>query len=119
MFTAKLVDVYPDGYQAVIRELAMLARYHQGLDTPAPLEKGKVYALKMDMWSTAIVFNTGHRIGLHVSSSSDPAYEVHPNTYEPAKSMEEARAAKNTVHTSAASASRLILPVISNESYAK
>jgi predicted acyl esterase len=119
MFTAKLVDIYPDGYQAVIRESAMLARYYQGLDTPAPLDQGKVYVLKMDMWSTAIVFNKGHRIGLHVSSSSTPAYEVHPNTYEPAKSIEEARTARNTVHTSAVNGSRLILPVISKENYAK
>jgi len=117
MFTAKLVDVYPDGYEAVIRESAMLARYHQGLDRPAPLDKGKVYKLSMDMWSTALVFNKGHRIAVHISSSSDPAYEVHPNTYKPVDSIDQARTARNAIHLSANHASRLILPVVAKETY--
>ncbi len=117
MFTARLVDIYPDGYEALIRESAILARYSQGLDKPAPLEKGGIYKLSMDMWSTALVFARGHRIALYVSSSSEPGYEVHPNTYTPAKSMEEARVAHNTVHLSATHASRLILPIVPKETY--
>jgi len=117
MFTVKLVDIYPDGYEAVFRESAGLARYANGLDKPQKLEPGKVYRLMLDCWSTALVFNRGHRIGLHISSSSTPAYEVHPNTYEPVSSMAEARVAKNTVHMSAAYPSRLILPVVAKETY--
>lgn len=117
MFVARLVDIYPDGYEALIRESAFLARFHQAPDKPAPLEKGRVYKLSMDMWSTALVFNKGHRIALYVSSSSDPAYEVHPNTYEPAKSIQEARVARNTVHLSGDHASKLILPVVAKETY--
>jgi predicted acyl esterase len=116
-FVAKLVDIYPDGYEALVRESAMLARYHQGLDKPAPLEKGKVYGIKMDMWSTALVFNKGHRIALYVSSSSAPAYEVHPNTYEQVKSMGEAKVAHNMLHLSADAPSKLILPVVAKETY--
>jgi uncharacterized protein len=117
MFTMKLVDIYPDGYEAVIRESAMLSRYHGGLNKPAPLEKGKVYKLSMDCWSTALVFAKGHRIAVHISSSSDPAYEVHPNTYEQVNSIDEARVANNTVHLSAKHPSKLILPVVPKESY--
>ncbi|MBN2584811.1 MAG: CocE/NonD family hydrolase [Planctomycetes bacterium] len=117
MFVARLVDIYPDGYEAIIREGAMLARYHGGLNKPAALEKGKVYTLSMDMWSTALVFNTGHRIALYVSSSSDPAFEVHPNTYEQVGSIDEARVATNTIHLSADHASKLILPVVPKETY--
>ena len=117
MFTAKLVDIYPDGYEAVIRESAMLARCHQGLNKPARLAKGKVYTLTMDCWSTALVFNAGHRIAVHISSSSNPAYEVHPNTYEQVKSIDEARVAHNTVHLSAEHPSKLILPVVAKETY--
>ena len=119
MFVVKLVDVYPDGYEAIVRESAMLARYHQGLDKPAPLKTGQVYSLDMDCWSTALVFNKGHRIAVLITSSSKPAYEVHPNTYELVKSMKEARVARNTVHTSALRASRIILPVITAAQYAK
>jgi len=117
MFTAKLVDIYPDGYEAPMREGAILARWHQGLDKSSPLEKGKVYKLSMDLWSTALVFAKGHRIAVYVTSSSDPAYEVHPNTYQPVKSIDEAKVAHNTVHLSADHASRLILPVVARKTY--
>ncbi len=118
MFTVKLVDIYPDGYQAVYRESAGLARYFRGLDKPARLERGTVYKLMLDCWSTALVFNKGHRIGLHVSSSSHPAYQVHPNTYDPIGSEAECEIAHNTIHMTATNASRLILPVVPGESYA-
>ena len=111
-FMAKLIDVYPDGYQALVRDSAIMARYWQGPGNPAPLEKGKVYRLMMDMWSTAIVFNRGHRIAVHVTSSNEGHYEVHPNSYEPVNSMDDAPVASNTLHLSADHPSRLILPVV-------
>lgn len=111
-FVVHLIDIYPDGYEAIVRDGAMMARYWPGFDKPAPLVKDKIYKLKMDMWSTAYVFNKGHRIGVHVTSSDAPKYEVHPNTYEPVSSYANAPTAHNTVHCSAAHASRIILPVI-------
>lgn len=119
MFVVKLVDIYPDGYEALLRESAGLARYHQGLDKPAPLEKGKVYALDLDLWSTALVFNKGHRIGVYVTSSSQEAYEVHPNTYDPVKSSDEAVVARNTLLLSGAHPSKIILPVIPQDRFLK
>lgn len=38
----KLVDIYPDGCEAVYRASAGLARYRQGLDKPAALEAAEV-----------------------------------------------------------------------------
>ncbi|MBM4080307.1 MAG: CocE/NonD family hydrolase [Planctomycetes bacterium] len=110
-FIVKLVDIYPDGYEALIREAAFMARYWQGLDSPAPLEKGKTYLLRFPLNSAAIAFNQGHRLGVFITSSSSPAYEVHPNTYEPVMSYDRSPVANNTVHTSAKYASRIILPV--------
>jgi putative CocE/NonD family hydrolase len=111
-FMVKLIDIYPSGYQALVRDSAVMARYHSSPTTPAPLEPGKTYKLEVDMWSTAIVFNKGHRIAVHVQSSNAPKYEVHPNAYEPVDTMDEARVATNTLHVSSAAASCLILPVV-------
>ena len=112
MFTASLVDLYPDGYEAILLEGAALGRFHAGFDDPQPMEEGEVYELEIEFISTAYVFAPGHRIRLHVSSSGAPRFIVHPNTWDAIESYEEARVARNTVHTSAAHASRLVLPVI-------
>jgi hypothetical protein len=112
MFTATLVDVYPDGYEAILLEGAALGRFHAGFDDPQPMEEGEVYELGIEFISTAYVFAPGHRIRLHVSSSGAPRFTVHPNTWDAVESYEEARVAHNTVHVCAARPSRLVLPVI-------
>ena len=111
-FIAKLVDVYPDGYQWPVCDGAARARYFAGPDNPQPLEKGKVYKLTLDLFSTALVVDKGHRIAVHVTSSDSPQYQVHPNSYDPVASYEGAPIAHQTLHLSGDQASRIILPVI-------
>jgi len=111
-FMVKLVDIYPDGYEAIVRDSAVMARFWKGLNNPAPIQKGKIYTLNIDLWSTALVFNKGHRIAVHVTSSNAPKYEVHPNSYEPVYSFENAPIANNTLHLDREHASRIILPVV-------
>ena len=111
-FMVKLLDIYPDGYEALIAHGVMMARYHRGFSEPEPLERDKVYRLAIDLWSTAIVFAKGHRIGIYVTSSDAGRFAVHPNSYEPVDSYEGAAIAHNTVHVSARYPSRLVLPVI-------
>ena len=43
--------------------------------------------MTIDLWSTALTFERGHRIAVHISSSNYPRFEVNPNTGEaPGKS---------------------------------
>ena len=114
-FTAKLIDVYPDGYEAIVRDSIIMGRFHRGFDKQIPMQKGKVYKLTMDMWSTAIVFNKGHRIGVQISSSNSPKYEVHPNTFEPSSSFEASPVARNIIHVSAEHPSSIILPLVGRD----
>lgn len=111
-FMAKLVDVYPDGYEALVLDSAIMARYWNGFDDPAPLEPGKIYMLTVDLWSTALIFDAGHRIAVHLASSNAPRYDVHPNSYEPVNSFDDAPVAHQTIHTGGEHPSRLILPVV-------
>lgn len=124
LFIVKLVDIYPSGYEALIRESAGMARYSEGLDGSTPVEPGRPYHLKIDMWSTAIAFNKGHRIGVYVTSSAvieDPkkkdktfeVYETHPNTFEQVDSFDNSPTATQTIHLSASHPSGIILPVVS------
>jgi hypothetical protein len=108
----KLVDVYPDGFEMIVREGAAMARFRNGLDQPTPLVKGEPATLAFGFNSTAIAFNRGHRIGIFVTSSSVPAYEVHPNVYEPVTSHAQAQTATITLLLDKAHPSHLILPVM-------
>src|SRR5580698_1669049 len=83
-FMVKLVDVYPDGYEAIVLDAPIRARYRFGrlpddvrMMTPNAPEK-----LTIDLWETAITFEPGHRIAVHVASTGATKYEVNPNTGE-------------------------------------
>lgn len=113
-FTAKLVDVYPDGYEALLCDGILRARYREGLDREVPLEAGKTTLVRIDLWSTAIAFARGHRIAVHVSSSNDPRFDPNPNTGKPLRADAETRTARNTIHHDAAHPSRILLPILEN-----
>jgi len=111
-FVVKLVDIYPDGYEFIVRESAAMGRYHSGYANPSPLEDGEVYELNIDLWSTAIVFNKGHRIGLIVTSSSKDSYQIHPNTFGQIANYENAPVARNTIYSTTEYPSALLLPEV-------
>ena len=111
-FVVQLLDIYPDGYEAMIARGVLMARYRDGYANPKPLEKGTVYDLTLDLWSTAIVFDTGHRIGFLITSSEFGRYEVHPNSWDAVDSYRDAPVAHNTLHLRAEYPSRVIIPVV-------
>jgi predicted acyl esterase len=110
-FTVKLSDVYPDGRSMLVTDGILRARYRKGFDREAFLEPGQVYPLTVDLWSTSIVFNKGHRIRVAVSSSNAPRFDPNPNTGRPFRADKETRVARNTLHLSAKHPSAIVLPV--------
>ncbi|TAK30400.1 MAG: CocE/NonD family hydrolase [Chloroflexota bacterium] len=79
-FTAKLVDVEPDGYCANIAEGIIRARYRNGVDKEVLLEPGQPTKFVVDLLDVAHVFKTGHRIRLDVSSSNFPVFDRNLNS---------------------------------------
>lgn len=110
-FMVKLVDVYPDGYEALLQDSGLRLRYREGLDREVPMQLGEVEKIVIDLWSTANVFNKGHRIAVHVTSSNDPRFDPNPNTGKPLRAEETSRVAKNTFYHDAARPSRVVLPI--------
>ena len=111
-FVAKLVDVYPDGYEALLTDGIIRARYRKGFDREVLLKSGQVERVRIDLWSTAMVFNRGHRVAVHVSSSNDPRFDPNPNTGHPQRADDETRVARNTISFSKQFPSRILLPVV-------
>lgn len=112
-FTAKLVDVGPDGFAKNLTEGILRARYRQSTTAAAvPITPGQVYEYKIDLWSTSNVFLKGHRIRLEVSSSNFPRFDRNLNTGKDAAADATIVKATNTILHDSAHPSALILPVV-------
>ncbi len=79
-FHAKLIDIYPDGREINLCEGAARLKFREGREQPKPVVPGTVVPLEIRCESVSVVFNTSHRIGVLVSSSNYPRFELNPNT---------------------------------------
>jgi hypothetical protein len=112
-FTAKLVDVWPNGFAQNLTEGILRASFREStLGEPKPIVPGQVYEYKIDLWSTSNVFLKGHRIRLEVSSSNFPRFDRNLNTGKSAADSSDFMKATNTILHDSEHPSVLILPVV-------
>ena len=111
-WTAKLVDVAPDGYARNLCDGIIRARYRDSRSAPTPLEANQVYAYTIEVGVTGHVFGRGHCLRLEISSSNFPRFDRNPNTGGPIGQETRLRPARQTVHHSRQYPSHLVLPVI-------
>jgi len=111
-FTAKLVDVGPDGFARNLTEGILRARYRDSQEKASLLEPDKVYAFSLDLWSTSNVFLKGHVLRLEISSSNFPRFDRNLNTAEGAEAGEKYVSATIAIYHDAEHPSALILPVV-------
>jgi len=109
-FTAKLVDVHPDGRSYNICDGIVRARTQHVI----PLVAGAAYSLTVDLVATSILLSPGHRLQLQVSSSNFPMFEANANTGNPTgtDAEDDLRSAAQVVHHDATHPSCVVLPVI-------
>ncbi|MFO0996727.1 MAG: CocE/NonD family hydrolase [Alphaproteobacteria bacterium] len=111
-FTAKLVDVAPDGYARNLTDGIIRARYRTTTKTGTLIEPGKVYEYEIDLWATSNVFLPGHRIRVEIASSNFPRFDRNSNTggsFGRESAMESAR---QTVFHDGTRPSHIVLPVV-------
>jgi uncharacterized protein len=112
-FTAKLIDVWPNGFAQNLTEGILRASFREStLGDPKPIAPGQVYEYKIDLWSTSNVFLKGHRIRLEVSSSNFPRFDRNLNTGKSGAESSAYVKATNTILHDAAHPSVLMLPVV-------
>jgi putative CocE/NonD family hydrolase len=111
-FTAKLVDVYPDGLAMNLADGIVRARYRNGVSKQELVEPGTVYEYTIDLDATSNVFKAGHRIRLEISSSNWPRFDPNPNTGGVFGEDAEGIPASQTIYHSAARPSHVRLPVV-------
>ncbi|MEO7966142.1 MAG: CocE/NonD family hydrolase, partial [Gemmatimonadaceae bacterium] len=111
-FTAKLVDVYPDGSAYNVQEGILRARYRDGFDRRVFMARGGVYRVEIDLQATSNWFAAGHRIRVEVASSNFPRFDRNLNTGGKNYDERTWKVAHNVIHHSAKYPSHIVLPVI-------
>ncbi len=111
-FTAKLVDVWPNGFAQNLTEGILRLRYRNSQEKPELANPGETYHIAVDLWATSNVFLAGHKLRLEVSSSNFPRFDRNLNTGE-----EQARAtrmvkATNMIFHDKAHPSALLLSIV-------
>jgi uncharacterized protein len=115
-FTAKLVDVYPDGKAYnVVCDGIIRARYRNSLFKPELLNPGEVNEYIINLEAVSQLFRKGHRIRLDVSSSSFPEYDRNMNTGHPVGDDAKGIPALQSIFHDSVYASYIDLPVIENK----
>jgi len=111
-FTAKLVDVSPNGFAQNLTEGILRARYRNSQEKPELMNPGEIYKLNIDLWATSNVFLAGHKLRLEVSSSNFPRFDRNPNTGESPEQAARVTKATNTIYHDREHPSALVLPVV-------
>ncbi len=111
-FTAKLVDVHPDGKAINLCEGIIRARYRDSFTNPDLIEPYEIDRYEIDLWVTSNLFLPEHRIRVEISSSNFPRFDRNPNTGKPFGTDTTLYKAIQTIHHDSKSPSHLVLPVI-------
>jgi putative CocE/NonD family hydrolase len=111
-FTAKLVDVFPNGRAQNLTDGILRLRYRKSLEKPELARPGEICKLTIDAGVTGNVFQKGHRIRMEISSSNFPRFDRNPNTGDAVADATELRKATQTVYHDARRPSYLVLPVL-------
>ncbi len=111
-FTARLVDVYPDGRAMYLCEGVLRARYRESHECPTLMEPWEVYEFTIEMEVTSNLFKQGHRIRLDISSSNFPRNDRNLNTGHPIGMDAEIRVVEQVIYHTTKYPSHVVLPII-------
>jgi putative CocE/NonD family hydrolase len=111
-FTAKLVDVWPNGFAQNLTDGIIRMRFIASPEKAELIKPGKVYKISIDLGATSNVFLAGHRIRLEVSSSNFPRFDRNLNTGDDQGYTARSVKATNTVYHDHDHPSALILPLV-------
>lgn len=116
-FTAKLVDVYPNGDAVNVADGIIRARYADDKSEAHLVVPDSPRQYTIDLWHTAMLFKAGHRIRVDISSSNFPQFDRNLNTGNPIGSdvLDNAVVATQTIFHDAVRPSSILLPVLPAE----
>lgn len=113
-WTAKLVDVHPNGTAVNACDGIVRARYRNGCDAPVFIEPEAIIEYRIELGNVAHTFLPGHRVRVDISSSNFPAYDRNPgNAKDPATARwEDFQMTTQMLYHGEKFPSRVTLPIL-------
>jgi len=118
-FTAKLMDMRPDGSAMLLTDGIMRASHRHGDGVPVLLTPGEPVQLEIDLALISYEFQPGHRLGLAISSSNFPRFNRNLNTGGDPIHADVGVVAEQTVYHDPARPSFLLIPVMRGDAAAQ
>jgi putative CocE/NonD family hydrolase len=111
-FSAKLIDLQPNGRALLVTDGIQRLRYRLSLSAPTFVKRNEAYQISIDAGVTSYVFAPGHRIRLEVSSSNFPRFDRNMNSLRQNAYETKFTKAKQTIMHAKGYPSEILLPVI-------
>ena len=111
-WTAKLVDVHPDGRAFNLCDGIVRARFREATTDPSLIFPGQIYKYEIEVGVTSNVFLQGHGISVEISSSNFPRFDRNLNTGGDIITGTEIQVAHQTVYHDTDHPSHIVLPII-------
>jgi uncharacterized protein len=111
-FTAKLVDVWPNGFAQNLCDGILRVRYRNSTQRAELMKLGQIYKLTIALSATSNVFRVGHMLRVHITSSDFPRFDRNLNTAEDPESATSSVKATNIIYHDQNHPSALIVPII-------
>jgi putative CocE/NonD family hydrolase len=115
-WTAKVIDVHPDGRAIRLNDGAVRARFRHGGPAEAFLTPGQVEEYQIDCWSTCIEIAAGHSLRVEIASSAFGKIDVNMNGGGRIGHETIAYVAQQTVFHDALHPSHLLVPIVEGRS---
>lgn len=111
-WTAKILDVHPDGRAIRLNDGGVRARFRHGVDREIFLSPGAVEEYHIDCWSTCVELAAGHRLRVEIASSAFGKFDVNLNGGGPIGRETVPVVAEQTIYHDLRYPSHLLLPVV-------
>jgi putative CocE/NonD family hydrolase len=111
-FDVKIIDVYPAGYQQLVRGEPMRAKFRNSWSQPEAMIPGQITAVGFQMPDIDHTFRRGHRVMVQIQSSWFPLTDLNPQTFVDAAAATTAdfvKATERVYHTPEAASEVRIL----------
>jgi len=111
-WTAKILDVHPDGKAIRLNDGIVRARFRHGTEAEHFLDSGVVQEYLIDCWATCIELPLAHRLRVEIASSAFGKADVNQNGGGPIGHESIPIIAEQTIYHDRERPSHLLLPVV-------